>query len=98
MVKFEVGTTYYTRSICDHNCIVKFTVLGRTAKTIKVSDGAAEVKKTLRINTNGAGIESVKPWGSYSMAPIVEATDTKELLPDYLEAQRRAQRLQGLLS
>ena len=55
MVKFEVGTTYYTRSICDHNCIVKFTVLGRTAKTIKVSDGAAEVKKTLRINTNGAG-------------------------------------------
>lgn len=71
MNTFQVGKTYATRSVCDHNCIISVTVASRTAKTIKTADG-----KTLRIQEY-RGIEQVKPWGSYSMAPIVDATDVQ---------------------
>lgn len=64
---FEAGKTYYTRSICDHDHIIRVTVVGRTAKTIKTDKG-----KTFRIFVLD-GVERVKPWGSYSMCPIVGA-------------------------
>jgi hypothetical protein len=64
---FKVGNTYSCRSICDHNCIFTITVAKRTAKTITTTEG-----KTLRINIWG-GDETVKPEGSYSMAPIIHA-------------------------
>lgn len=67
MAQFEAGKTYTTRSICDHDCIIRVAVAARTAKTITTEKG-----KTLRIRLID-GIESVKPWGSYSMAPIVTA-------------------------
>ncbi len=67
MHTFEAGKSYATRSICDSNCIVRVTVAKRTAKTITTDSG-----KTLRIS-EWQGVEQVKPWGSYSMAPIVGA-------------------------
>lgn len=67
MAKFESGKTYTTRSVCDSNCIVSVEVVSRTAKTIKTAEG-----KTMRIALY-EGVEFVKPWGSYSMAPIVRA-------------------------
>lgn len=70
-MKFEVGSTYSTRSICDSECIVSLTVAKRTAKTITTKAG-----KVLRI-TSYNGVEQVKPWGSYSMAPIIDATDRR---------------------
>ncbi len=84
MIKFEVGKTYSTRSICDHNCIYSIEVLKRTAKTITVREHA-EVK-TLRISIY-KDVEQVKPHGSYSMAAIIDATDTKKLLKDWEKAQ-----------
>ena len=69
MNTFQAGKTYATRSICDHNCIIRVTVTKRTAKTITTSEG-----KTLRIGEYD-GIEQVKPWGSYSMAPTICASD-----------------------
>jgi hypothetical protein len=69
MTAFQVGKTYATRSICDHDCIIRVQVVGRTAKTIKTATG-----NTLRVSEYN-GIEQVKPWGSYSMAPIVDASD-----------------------
>ena len=69
MTTFQVGKTYATRSICDHNCIIRVCVASRTAKTIKTADG-----KTLRVNVYN-GTEQVKPWGAYSMAPIIGAND-----------------------
>ena len=63
MKKFEVGKTYYTRSACDHNCIYRFTVISRTAKMVTVIDGSQEAE------------ELIHPYGHYSMAPCVEATD-----------------------
>lgn len=67
MNTFEAGQTYTTRSPCDHDCVISLTVAKRTAKTIKTAEG-----KTLRIAVY-EGTEYVKPWGSYSMAPIVRA-------------------------
>ena len=69
MHTFQPGQTYATRSICDHDCIIRVAVASRTAKTIKTVDG-----KTLRIGVYGDA-ELVKPWGTYSMAPIVRAND-----------------------
>lgn len=71
MTTFQTGKTYATRSICDHDCIIRVAVASRTAKTIKTADG-----KTLRVSVY-QGVEQVKPWGSYSMAPIVDATDVQ---------------------
>ena len=67
MIKFQPGQTYYTRSVADYDTIVRVTVAKRTDKTI-VTTG----EERLRINVWN-GVEQVKPWGSYSMAPIVGA-------------------------
>jgi hypothetical protein len=65
--KFEAGRTYWTRSACDHDTIFALTVERRTAKTIRTTTG-----KTLRI-AEYYGVETVKPLGSYSMAPVISA-------------------------
>lgn len=67
---FKTGTTYYTRSVCDHNCIFWVKVLKRTSKTIQ-ADCNGKVK-TLRIREY-KDVEYVMPQGRYSMAPIVSA-------------------------
>jgi len=66
-MKFAVNQTYTTRSACDHNCIISVTVKARTDKTVTTSEG-----KKFRINV-WEGIEQIRPWGSYSMCPIVRA-------------------------
>ena len=38
---FEAGKTYYTRSVCDHDHIIRVKIVGRTAKTVK-TDNADE--------------------------------------------------------
>jgi hypothetical protein len=67
MSKFEAGRTYWTRSVCDHECIYSLTVATRTAKTITTTEG-----KRLRVAI-WHDIEQVKPFGSYSMAAIISA-------------------------
>jgi hypothetical protein len=67
MTKFETGKTYYTRSVADYDTIVRVTVAKRTDKTIVTALG-----DRLRINVWN-DVEQVKPWGSFSMAPIVGA-------------------------
>ena len=70
--KFQVGKTYYTRMIGDSNLRVTAEVISRTAKTIRARvDGESEVK-TFRVSEY-RDVEQVKPYGSYSMAPIVSA-------------------------
>ena len=65
MSKFTEGQTYTTRSICDADMVIAVTVAKRTAKTIVTTEG-----KRLRIHDHG-DCESVRPWGSYSMAPKI---------------------------
>ncbi|MFG6535680.1 hypothetical protein ACGYK5_17785 [Sulfitobacter sp. 1A16787] len=69
MRRFEAGKTYTTRSVGDHNCIISVTVVRRTAKTIITDEG-----KRLRVSPGWRGeAETVKPWGTYSMCPVVSA-------------------------
>lgn len=72
MSKFETGKTYETRSVGDHDCIFSIKIVRRTAKTVLVFIKGQAGAKTLRIGTH-EGVEYVKPFGSYSMAPIVKA-------------------------
>lgn len=66
--KFEVGKTYFTRSICDHDTIYKIEIVRRTAKSIWTKCG-----KQLRVSLNYDNNESVKPHGNYSMCAIISA-------------------------
>jgi hypothetical protein len=72
MIKFEAGKTYATRSICDHNCVISVTIEKRTEKTVTAT--VRGEKKSFRVSEYG-GAEFIKPWGSYSMAPMVTAND-----------------------
>ena len=75
MTQFEIGRTYSTRSICDHNCIFSFTILSRTAKTVTVEVHGKTVRRGLSLYS---GVETFKPFGSYSMAASIHA-DGKDL-------------------
>lgn len=72
MITFEAGKTYSTRSIGDHNCVIWAVIVSRTAKTVKAETSRGI--KTFRLSTYN-GIEMFRPWGSFSMAPIIDATD-----------------------
>lgn len=67
---FAPGSSYWCRSIGDADCIIVLRVLARTAKTITAE--TARGVKTFRVSSYN-GVEQVKPWGSYSMAPILGA-------------------------
>ena len=76
---FEIGKTYSTRSIGDHNCIIKITIVSRTKSFITTTEG-----KRLKVSDKYyPGVEQCKPDGSYSMAPIIGADDTATLTTDW---------------
>lgn len=79
--RFEVGKTYATRSICNQDCVIAVRIIRRTASTVTVdmlrSAINGEQTKTLRINQGEAaqfGEECIRPWGKYSMCPVVRAS------------------------
>lgn len=69
-MRFEVGKTYQTRSICDHDCIFAYTILARTEKSVTIKVNGQRVRRGLKMYD---GAEYFMPLGSYSMAPIVRA-------------------------
>lgn len=72
MKTFEVGATYWTRSIGDYDCIHRATVLSRTPKSVKVDIGrGAPVLRRVRIGYDGN--ETFQPFGNYSMAATISA-------------------------
>jgi hypothetical protein len=70
--QFQIGRTYSTRSVCDHECVFFFIILDRTAKTITTQVHGKTVRRGLNV-WNGA--EQFKPFGNYSMCAIVGADD-----------------------
>lgn len=67
MFKFEVGSVYYARSACNHDCVFLMKVLSRTDKSVKVEFSGEGVKRAMiRVSDSG---EWVMPW-HYSMAPV----------------------------
>jgi hypothetical protein len=71
MSQFEVGKTYATRSIGDHECIFSFTILARTAKQVTVEVHGKIVKRGVNV---WEGVEEFKPFGTYSMCAVIRAT------------------------
>jgi hypothetical protein len=65
---FRPGESYATRSICDHDCWFRVTVLSRTAKTVTTNRGVSRI-------VLHQGVEQIKPWGTYSMCPVIGADD-----------------------
>lgn len=73
---FEVGTTYSARSACDSNCVWHFTVEARTAKTVKLRHHSPinEREVTTHRPRVSCGEETILPFGSFSMAPVIRAS------------------------
>ncbi|WP_254048557.1 hypothetical protein [Clostridioides difficile] len=71
MIKFEVGKTYATRSVCDHDCVFTLEVIKRTDKTITYKEDDTVRRAKIRFNDD---YEYIKV-GNYSMAPNFSAKD-----------------------
>ena len=67
LTTFTPGLTYWTRSICDSDCIFQITIAKRTAKFVTTTEG-----KRLGVAI-WDGVEQVKPHGNYSMCAIIGA-------------------------
>lgn len=72
-IQFKVGEKYAQRFMCDYDSIAYFTIKARTAKTVTIDVHGKEKRRGLSIGSDG--IERFKPFGSYSMAMVVHATD-----------------------
>jgi hypothetical protein len=66
----RLGTQPLTKG-ADHDTVITAKVLKRTAKfvTVKTQFDAAKRCGIVIID----GVETIKPWGSYSMAPTIRA-------------------------
>lgn len=75
MKKFEVGKTYCTEFACDSNLVISAKCVKRTASTVTMVTKMYGAK-TYRIMRESAlffGAEAIRPYGRYSMAPIIDA-------------------------
>jgi hypothetical protein len=74
--RFEVGKEYFVRSMCDHDCIYRFTVVARTAKQVTLRS-KNETKTTVRgvkeLRSDYSNCETCMPHGNYSMAACLHA-------------------------
>jgi len=77
LYKFDIGSTYWCRSVGDYNAIWKFKVLKRTNKTITIVAGPGWTPEIKRISIYEEE-EQVRPIGNYSMAPILGAKNLHE--------------------
>jgi hypothetical protein len=69
--KFEVGKTYQSRSVCDHDCVFSHEILRRTPKTVLILVHGDIVSRRISIYD---GEEIISPYGKYSMSPILRAS------------------------
>ncbi len=70
MANFEIGKTYFTRSICDNNMIFKVRITKRTEKTVTIEGYR---NKRCKVHIDKDGDEFIVPE-SYSMAPTFRAS------------------------
>lgn len=74
MMKFEIGKNYTHGFIGDSSIKVTWTVTGRTAQTITITDGKETKKcRIIKALSEMQGCECVYPLGQYSMCPILRA-------------------------
>lgn len=75
MKQFEIGKTYETRSICDYNCKITYTITARTKCSVTVIDKFGETSKfkISKKHSEYRNAETFFPWGFYSMCPSISA-------------------------
>jgi len=68
---FNVGDSFYCRSLADWHCIYRFTVVKRTAKFVTLQ----HFDKTMRvgIKTSSDGAEYCYPFGTYAKCHTLRA-------------------------
>jgi hypothetical protein len=71
--RFEAGQSVSCRSVCNHDCVWTGIILKRTAKTVTVKL-AHERERRCKIHVR-RGVEFIYPFGQYSMAPIIWASE-----------------------
>lgn len=71
MIKFEVGKTYFAKSVCDHNCVYTIEVIKRTDKTITYKEDDTVRRAKIRFSDDYEYIRV----GNYSMSPNFSAKD-----------------------
>ncbi|WP_227868173.1 hypothetical protein [Clostridioides sp. ZZV15-6388] len=71
MIKFEVGKTYFAKSVCDHNCVYTIEVIKRTDKTITYKEDDTVRCAKIRFSDDYEYIRV----GNHSMAPNFSAKD-----------------------
>ena len=78
MKEFEIGKTYWMRSVCDYKCIWYCKIVSRTARfiTMEVSGYVDPVRV---IVTQWDDAEHCSPLGKYSMSPLLRAENEEEL-------------------
>lgn len=77
--KFEVGRTYWTRSMVDYDSILSFVIRKRTDKTVTVNDDRYG-KIVRKIAVNG-DCETFYPHGKHSMCPVIWANSDTLVKP-----------------
>jgi len=82
-LKLKAGSTYYTRSICDHNCIYTAKILKRSEKMVTFKAEHHDRAKRAKIHTMPDGEEFFLPNGQHSMCPTHRAGRTTPLFPDW---------------
>lgn len=75
MKKFEIGKTYYTQHACNSDCIIRAKCVKRTASTVTMVTGmyGERTYRIMRESERFFHAEAIRPYGSYSMAPIIDA-------------------------
>ena len=81
LATFQVGRTYSTRSVCDHECIFSLTVESRTKCFITTVATKHQPSKRLGVY-EWDGAEAVAPEGRYSMCPIIRAARADDRVED----------------
>ena len=74
MNNFIVGNNYYMFSPCQHSYVRKYSVVGRTDKTILLADDDGNRIKRFKIMKDNDG-EYCYPIGRFSMCPVLRATE-----------------------
>ena len=77
MKKFEIGKEYFTRSICDSECIFSIKITGRTAKTVSYEYMGESRRSKIRFDDSG---EYIQP-DRYSMAPTLNVRFSRRKRP-----------------
>lgn len=68
---FNIGDELSCRSICDWDCIYRFTVIARTKKFVTLRYYGEDKRVGIKIDRDGN--EMCLPFGNYSMAACLRA-------------------------